>query len=312
MGATAVVCPDGVVSPGLINAHDHLTFAQNNPYDRTAERYEHRHDWRRGARGHTRLRSAGAASNDQVAWGELRFVLGGATSVNGSGGVAGFLRNLDRATMDGLGQPQVQYETFPLGDSGGEVLTMGCGYPSIDTANSIRNVDAYAPHVAEGIGPEARNEFLCMREGNTDLVQRQSAFVHGVGLLPTDIAEMARDRTSLIWSPRSNITLYGDTARVTEYARLGVLIALGSDWIVSGSMNMLRELQCADSLNANFFGRYFTDEALWLMATRDAAASLAVDDAVGVIAPGRVADLAIFNARMRRDHRAVPAPPPPT
>jgi len=68
MGATAVVCPQGVVSPGLINAHDHLTFAQNAPYTRTAERYEHRHHWRRGSNGHTRLRSAGSASNDQVAW----------------------------------------------------------------------------------------------------------------------------------------------------------------------------------------------------------------------------------------------------
>ena len=25
-GATTVVCPDGVVSPGLINGHDHITF----------------------------------------------------------------------------------------------------------------------------------------------------------------------------------------------------------------------------------------------------------------------------------------------
>ena len=124
-------------------------------------------------------------------------------------------------------------------------------------------------------------------------------------LTPTDIAEMARDRTSLIWSPRSNITLYGDTARVTEYARLGVPIALGSDWIISGSMNMLREMRCADSLDANFYGDFFTDEAIWLMATRDAAAALAVDDAVGVIATGRVADLAIFNGAMHRDHRAV-------
>ena len=56
--ATRVVCPDGVVSPGLINAHDHLTFAQNAPYTRTAERYEHRHDWRRGGRGQWRSRGA--------------------------------------------------------------------------------------------------------------------------------------------------------------------------------------------------------------------------------------------------------------
>jgi len=303
--ATRVVCPDGVVSPGLINAHDHLTFAQNAPYTRTAERYEHRHDWRRGGRGHTRLSSAGSASNDQVAWGELRFVLGGATSVNGSGGVAGFLRNLDRGTMDGLGQPVVRYETFPLGDSSGALLATGCGYPSIDTAAEIARADAYTPHVAEGIGVEARNEFLCIRTGATDLVQPQSAFVHGVGLLPPDISEMATDGTALIWSPRSNVTLYGDTAHVTEYARLGVPIALGSDWIISGSMNMLRELRCADSLDANFYGDFFTDEAIWLMATRDAAAALAVDDAVGVIATGRVADLAIFNGAMHRDHRAV-------
>lgn len=305
MGATAIECPTGVISPGLINAHDHLTFAQNNPYTRTAERYEHRHDWRRGIRGHTRLSSAGSASNDQVAYGELRFVMGGATAVNGSGGVAGFMRNLDRGTMDGLGQPQVQYETFPLGDSGGELRATGCAYPGIDTAASIMAVDSYTPHVAEGIDPEARNEFTCIRTGANDLVQPNSAFVHGVGLLPSDIAEMGQQGTALIWSPRSNITLYGDTARVTEYARLGVPIALGSDWIISGSMNMLRELQCADTFNRNFLQGFFTDEALWLMATRDAAAALAVDDAIGVIAPGRVADLAIFNGAMRRDHRAV-------
>jgi imidazolonepropionase-like amidohydrolase len=304
-GATAVVCPDGVVSPGLINAHDHLTFGQNNPYTVTPERYEHRHDWRRGSRGHMRLSSAGSATNDQVAWAELRFVLGGATSVNGSGGVNGFLRNLDRANQEGLEQPPVQYETFPLGDSNGATLTMGCGYPGIDTAASIMRVDAYTPHVAEGINVEARNEFLCMRSGVNDLVQPQSAFIHGVALLATDISEMARDGTALIWSPRSNVTLYGDTARVTEYARLGVPIALGADWIVSGSMNMLRELRCADGLNRNFYDRFFSDEALWLMATRDAAAALAVDDVLGTIARGRRADLAIFNGAMRRDHRAV-------
>lgn len=306
VGATAIVCPDGVVSPGLINAHDHLTYSQNRPYVRTAERYEHRHDWRRGLRGHTELRASGGATADQMAWGELRFVLGGATATNGSGGTRGFLRNLDRASlMEGLGQGAVNYQTFPLGDTNGTLLTMGCNYPSIDTAASIAMNDAYTPHVAEGIGPEARNEFLCIREGEHDLVQSQSAFIHGVGLLPPDIAEMARDGTALIWSPRSNITLYGDTARVTEYARLGVPIALGSDWIVSGSMNMLRELQCADTLNRNFFGNFFSNEALWLMVTRNAAEALAVDDVIGTLAVGKIADIAIFNATVHRDHRAV-------
>ena len=36
------------MSPGLINTHDHITFTQNSPYNDTGERYEDRHQWRKG------------------------------------------------------------------------------------------------------------------------------------------------------------------------------------------------------------------------------------------------------------------------
>lgn len=304
-GATTVVCPEGVVSPGLINAHDHLTFTQNDPYTQSDERYEQRHDWRRGRRGHTSIPAPGMASNNNQTWGELRFVFGGATSTNASGAVDGFLRNLDRANMEGLNQPQVNYDTFPLDDSDGTQLASGCSYGMIETAANVADEDAYTPHVSEGIDDEARNEFLCIHEGEHDLVGSQTALIHGIALLPPDIAELASGGSALIWSPRSNVTLYGDTARVTEYARLGVPIALGTDWTPTGSMNMLRELRCADELNAVYYGEYFTDEQLWLMATRDSAAALAVDDVLGTLSVGMVADIAIFNGATNLDHRAV-------
>lgn len=305
-----LACPRGVISPGLINTHDHITYVNNRPYRLTDERYEHRHHWRTGSAGHTEVDYDSGASRAELLWGELRMVLGGATSLNGSGSTTGFLRNLDRADREGLDTRQVRYETFPLGDSNGTLLVSGCAYPSIDTASSISTWNAYTPHVSEGINRAARNEFLCVREGATDLVQDQSAFIHGVGLEPIEIAEMALDGTDLIWSPRTNVTLYGDTARVTEYHALGVPIALGTDWIVSGSMNMLRELRCADFLNELYLRRddglpYFTGEELWLMATRDAAHALGVDGRLGILAPGRAADLAIFDGTVRVDHRAV-------
>jgi hypothetical protein len=65
-GATRIRCPNGVISPGLVNAHDHLTFAQNSPYTDTGERYEQRHDWRRGLRGHTQITSAGDGTASQI------------------------------------------------------------------------------------------------------------------------------------------------------------------------------------------------------------------------------------------------------
>jgi hypothetical protein len=78
-GELTITCPDGAISPGLINTHDHITFTQNPPYTDTGERYEHRHQWRRGQDMHTRINSSGGATADQVSWGELRFLMGGAT-----------------------------------------------------------------------------------------------------------------------------------------------------------------------------------------------------------------------------------------
>jgi len=307
-GATTIVCPDAVLSPGLINAHDHLTFDKAPPYDRTVERYEQRHDWRKGRRGHTRVRAGGfGTSTAQMQWVELRQLMSGTTSIDGSGGPDGLLRNVDSASrQEGLGEARARYRTFPLGDTGGETMVApSCAYPNIDTTSDVPASGAYVPHVSEGIDAEARNEFLCIRSGMNDLVQPQSAFIHGVGLLPPDIGEMATDGTMLIWSPRSNITLYGDTARVTEYARLGVPIALGTDWLPTGSMNMLRELRCASDFNDVYLRSFFSDEELWEMATLHAAEAMQMDDKIGVIATGHVADLALFDATVRGDHRAV-------
>ncbi len=72
---------------------------------------------------------------------------------------------------------------------------------------------------------------------------------------------MAGNGVGLIWSPRSNITLYGDTARVTIASRLGVNIALGTDWMPSGSMNLLRELECADSFNTKYLDELLQRQA---------------------------------------------------
>lgn len=307
--ATKITCPTGVVSPALINSHDHITYTHNSPYNDTGERYEHRHDWRTGKNGHTEINTPGGAKADQISWGELRFLLGGATSIVGSGSTSGLLRNLDRAAdEEGLGQKAVDFETFPLGDTNGTQLASGCGYPKIITEQSIAVDDAFLPHVAEGIDGFAENEFACMSSsmnGGQDLLQPQSAFIHSIGLSATDYAAMGQDGTALIWSPRSNITLYGDTAIITEAARLGVLIALGTDWIATGSMNLLRELRCADDLNKHYYGNFFTDDDLWRMVTVNAAAATATDDVIGVLAPGKVADISIFEGKAHPRFRAI-------
>jgi hypothetical protein len=314
-GETVITCPDGVISPGLINTHDHITFTQNLPYTDSGERYEDRQQWRKGLDGHPKIPSSGGASTDQIRWGELRFLMGGATSIVGSGGQPGLLRNLDIANdMEGLTKKAVDFDTFPLDDSGGTRRTGDCNYGGTPTtADSLAAIDAYEPHTSEGIDSTARNEFLCESSTTFDatapgvsdnLTMSKTSMIHGIGLTAADYGAMAAAGTGLIWSPRSNITLYGDTARVSVASRLGVNIALGTDWMPTGSMNLLRELKCADGFNGKYLGSYFSDRALWAMVTSNAAAVTKMDDTIGVLAEGRLADISIFNGH-GKTYRAV-------
>lgn len=313
-GTTQLVCPDAVISPGLINAHQHLASAAEGPPQPldpdlpvSDERYEHRHDWRSGEREHTQLTVSSSATLAQRQWTELRLALGGATSVHGGTSTSGLLRNLDftDALGPGLTQPAVASAVFPLGDLAGQQLEEGCAYPGIVDAP---NADAWAVHVAEGIDAVAHNELRCLTStegGGKDVIGANTAVIGGVALLPQDAALLATRGAKLVWSPRSDLRLYGNTAPVTMLDAAGVPIALGTDWLATGSMDLLRELQCADTFNRDHLGGWFSDEALWRMATLRAARAMEMDDAIGVLASGRLGDVAVFKNNGRRHYRAV-------
>jgi imidazolonepropionase-like amidohydrolase len=306
--ATVITCTNSVISPGLINGHDHTDYASAPPLVHGQTRWSHRHGWRTGAGGEDEVTQPRRSDDDKViASAELRFVLGGATSVNGSGGVSGLLRNLanfqDKTQLEGLTGPTVFFDTFPLGDNNGTLVTSGCNYPQTRAAGSAFGGGAtYSPHVAEGINVAAQNEFNCVK---ATLVTDKTAIIHGVGLDAADVDVIAQANAKIIWSPRTNVDLYGNTAPVTLLKQMGVTLALGTDWLATGSMNVLRELACADSLNQKYFGKAFDDRALFEMATKNAAIALGVDSQIGTLAPGLVADIAVFSGAGGKDYRAV-------
>ncbi|MBI5482058.1 MAG: amidohydrolase family protein [Deltaproteobacteria bacterium] len=305
-GATLVECAKGVISPGLLNVHDHIKWNGTAPVGHGDIRYDHRHEWRKGLNGKPKLSTPQTAATTAVQWGELRQVIAGTTSLMGEGEADGLLRNLDGDNL-GLSQPTVDNKTFPLGDTAGTLLASGCSYPSRPNAATVSGEDSYVPHVAEGVSEAAHNEFECLSgsPGGVDVVLPNAAFVHSIGLTAADDALMASRGTGVVWSPRSNISLYGHTANVTALDRLGATVALGTDWVPSGSMNILRELKCADLLNRNQYDAHFTDEALWRMVTRNAAEVTATDDVIGALEAGLFADIAIFDGSQRTRHRAV-------
>ncbi|MGO9711647.1 MAG: amidohydrolase family protein [Polyangiaceae bacterium] len=308
--ATHVACPNGVISPGLINAHDHTEYATGVPDTLPTTRFDCRNDWRLGLEGFPEIPYADTTDAPTIAAQELRFVLGGATSVLGSGGVAGLMRNLGEYNntpwLEGLTGTPAYFDTFPLGDTSGPLISSGCAYPKIEAASSaFAGGGIYAPHVSEGINLFAENELACASQTSNDLITAQTSVVHGVGVNANDVNVIATAKAKLIWAPRSNVSLYGDTAPVTLYDTLGVTIALGTDWLPSGSMNMLRELNCADTLNQEYFNKTFSDADLFTMATANAAAAAGFGTQIGTLAAGMLADVTVFDGTTNQGYRAV-------
>ncbi len=304
--ATVVTCPEGVISPGLINPHEHTTFSEAYPFPPSATRYEHRHGWRKVLSTPSNPHGTGTtqAGNRMV---ELRHMMAGTTTMVGSGYARGMVRNPDGNDLLGPGMPRVDNSTFPLGDSG-RTFKADCGWSYDNSESEIAEMDFYLPHVAEGIDNYAAEEFRChsrSADGGIDAVEPNVAHIHGMGLQASDYYQMAAADTKLVWSPRSNVSLYGHTANVRLMHTLGGTIALGTDWSYTGSATLLRELRCADELNQRHYNRYFTDADLWKMVTVNAAASIGAPNAVGSLKAGALGDIAIFDGREARAHAAV-------
>jgi Amidohydrolase family/Thrombospondin type 3 repeat len=89
------------------------------------------------------------------------------------------------------------------------------------------------------------------------------------------------------------------------FQNMGVNIALGTDWLASGSMNMLRELNCADSVNQKYFNNALSDADLWNAATHNGAVAAGFTGQIGDLVVGAQGDIAVYDGESGADYRAV-------
>lgn len=308
-----IVCGNTVVSPGLINAHDHIKYNNETPDTSVwgEVRYNRRHEWINGLNGKPRIPHVRDDSPEKVSWTELRQLIAGTTSlIGGSKNGKGLLRNVDTSgRQEGLQGGVVKNLTFPLGDipqsAGGD--TRGykntCSYPNVVSLNILKESLVFLPHVGEGVDDFAHNEILCLTGRGTDphspgvnFQSPKSSFIHAIAANLEDAKAFKEGRMSVVWSPRSNLSLYGHTAPVVMYDKLGVNVALSTDWVPSGSINLQRELNCASHFNKLHLGGYFSEVQLWSMVTENAAQALGFSDQIGNLSIGLNADIVAIAA----------------
>ncbi|KAI2624114.1 metal dependent amidohydrolase [Xylaria nigripes] len=309
--ASVLNCTGSAISPGFINTHEHIDYSTVRPFPDLGERVDHRHDWRTGNRGHAmRSVEVNGSDIDATAWGELRHVFSGTTSIIGQEMVPGLARNLDfpDGLEYGLNGPVASYDVFPLNDASGIQRNGDCDYgPHPIDEDTVAHHHRYVGHIGEGIDFEAANEFTCLSNAtfdiipapaggglSTDIIASNVALVHALGLTPRDYNLVAARGAKIIWSPRSNVFLYGKTLDVSYLLEAGIIVALGTDWLPSGSATMGREAVCAASVTRESYDVALSSKTLWEMATINAAKVAGFEDQLGSLEKGKLADIVIF------------------
>jgi cytosine/adenosine deaminase-related metal-dependent hydrolase len=355
--ARVPLSPHAVIYPGLINLHDHpfydvLPVWQPPSSHRQAtlgrplgtEAYGNRYQWNtpaaqpaEGARLTANPSAVLTTSNglgrlaEVIKFGKARMILGGTTTTQGGGSSLSYdsllARNVENVNF---GRRRIFSRVPAIGSmSVSETTTLLSGM-------SAGLVDAWLVHLAEGVRDSdrpagdvvsSRAEFIQLQA--SQLLNDATVIVHGVALESADFAAMAAapparadgvgdgHGAKLVWSPLSNLLLYGRTTAIHEALAAGVLISLGTDWTPSGSPNLLTELKVADRVlrdarvldsARHLIGGQPTggapqgtggaerdlDQMLVEMVTINPAMTVRWDDHVGSIEAGKAADLLVI------------------
>ncbi|KXS94336.1 hypothetical protein AC578_4409 [Pseudocercospora eumusae] len=251
------------------------------------------------------------SEHDASVWGELRHLFSGTTSIVGEGYAAGLTRNLDRAYGFGedLHGSADSMQNFPLDDRAGILRLGDCDYgPNAVTQGATDGLNRYIAHVGEGVSAEALNEFRCLSSRtfdttaradgsgvSVDIVAPNLVMVQANSLTKEDFDLVASRGAMVVWSPRSNIALYGSTLNVTYLLEIGINVALGTDWLPTGSATMSREAHCGAAAMKLQHNTTIEAKLLWQMMTINAARATGFENQIGSLEVDKLADLAVWS-----------------
>jgi 5-methylthioadenosine/S-adenosylhomocysteine deaminase len=286
---------DGVILPGLLDLHNHPEY-NIFPAWEPAEQFGNRYAWQASPSYRELIvdpqdRLLGDGYKPMMArYGEIRALIGGVTAIQGVGkGPAG------------VGAPLVRNVDLPIFNR--HRARSWVFLKNIDAEGRRRlrddiaadKVTAFYVHLAEGTDADSTAEFDDLYD--SELLTKATVIIHGTALSRLQLEKVAEAKAKLVWSPQSNLRLYGETTDAARAIRLGIPVGLGADWMPSGSQSLLAELKVARRVLARQ-GLTVESKTLVDMVTTQAAEIAGLGDQLGALEAGRPADLLVLERRL--------------
>jgi 5-methylthioadenosine/S-adenosylhomocysteine deaminase len=285
-GATLIKVTDGYILPGFVDAHNHVAY-NVFPKWHPPKQYKNRGQWEAS----TAYKQFKAPYNtlkakvfcEMVKYGEVRALLSGVTTIQGTAPNSTCFRTLVRnaENQNELGLPSGTIRTY--------ILDIKTFKGSVNWTTT----KAYVIHLAEGLptDTESSGEFATLKAKG--LLHAGTVLIHGMALGAPEFDQLAPLHIPIVWSPQSNLTLYGQTTDIKTARQHGVQISIGVDWNPTGSDNIFDELRVAAQQNHDKFGgTIHPDEWLGLITAQPAHA-LALDGKIGALLVNHKADITV-------------------
>lgn len=301
-GAPTLDVGDHLMLPGFVDMHNHLAYDALPLWTEPGrtEPWRHNKHWP-DASTYTPCVTepawvyAKACPEALLAYVQVRELAGGATAAQGwptsNRGYGTVLRNVDSEEA-GTGRDDLVYTSVVTrtGDALTEsVRRMAAGagfvYHCAEGRRGSRVLQDFTDlHRADGLLPELVAIHCCAVDAD-HWAWWDPAYAGGV-----------------VWSPLSNLVLYGETTLVDDARAQGLHVCLGSDWGPSGTRNLLGEMKVA-RIAADHLGYHLTDAQVVEMVTSNAGTLLERfwHRPVGRLVPGAFADVTVVRARRGRD-----------
>jgi cytosine/adenosine deaminase-related metal-dependent hydrolase len=88
--------------------------------------------------------------------------------------------------------------------------------------------------------------------------------------------------------------MFNVTAKIRKIIKAGVNVAIGTDSSATGSANLLAELKYDRELYRSMYGEELPAKSMFNMVTYNAAKALWMQDRIGTLATGRLADILVL------------------
>lgn len=274
-----------VLSPGLINSHDHLIGnywpkVGNGPYLNWLP-------WDND------LKSADAyRERQQVNNRDLYLLAGYRNLVSGVTAVHDHIPHFVQEPYLEIMPTRVITENT-LSHSVGAAALMW-GDIAKEHERAVKENLPFVTHCSEGYDDETKRNVETLDK--LGALSEHTVLVHGLAFSDSDRDLLKQKKVNVVWCGDSNMFMFDKTLDVKPLLEKGINVSIGTDSPMSGGIHLLHEMRFDRAYYLSHYNEPLPDKQIVKMVTSNAAKAFRIAR-TGAIAEGNIADMVLFTKK---------------